>query len=143
MISKKIPIIKMETKQNNQTNCTIYKTLDLIGKKWALLIILTIYKLSNSSSKLQNGIRYSEIKNNLKYITSKILSTRLKELEKEKIITKSIDHSSIPIKSYYNLTESGKDLVIIITDIKTWGLKWKFENNNCNLIDCKNCNIKN
>jgi DNA-binding HxlR family transcriptional regulator len=70
--------------------CTVYKTIDLIGKKWSLLIILSIHKAEN------NKTRYTDIKNDLHQVTGKVLSKRLKELEDEKIITKSIDSSKSP-----------------------------------------------
>ena len=116
-------------------DCTIYKTLDIVGKKWSLLIILSIYK-GKSKEK-----RYSKIKKDLHTITPKILSTRLKELEKEKIIRKKIDSSSIPISTYYSLTECGTALIKIIQDLKKWGLEWKFKNKECTSTFCKQCKI--
>lgn len=115
-------------------SCTVYKTVDIVAKKWSLLIILSMYK--------GNGkLRYSEIKKDLKTITPKILSSRLKDLKEEKIVKKEIDSSSVPIKTYYSLTNSGIDLVKIIQDIKKWGLKWKIKNKVCEATFCKHCNL--
>lgn len=115
--------------------CTVYKTIDLIGKKWSLLIILSIYKAEN------NKIRYTNIKNDLNQITGKVLSKRLKELEDEKIITKSVDSSKIPINTFYSLTDSGEALIKIINEIKKWGLEYKFKNEDCKATFCKNCRL--
>jgi DNA-binding HxlR family transcriptional regulator len=114
-------------------SCTVYNTLNLIGKKWVLLIILSI----NKGDKDQR--RYSQIKKDLHGITGKILSLRLKELEKNRLIKKNKDISIIPNKTYYSLTRSGKSLLKIIKDIKTWGLNWNFPNKICSSTLCRNC----
>ena|SRR3989338_98468 len=117
-----------------EQDCTIYKTANFIGKRWTLLILLELYK----GPKLK---RYSEIKAGLKEITPKILSARLKELEKEGLITKKIDASQFPVKCEYALTKSGEDFIKIIQDMKKWALKWKVKNIICEKADCKECGL--
>lgn len=115
-------------------NCTIYRTADFIGKRWTLLILLELFKGKNKK-------RYSELKKKLPDITSKILSKRLKELEKEELVKKRIDSTKVPIKCEYSLTESGKDFINVIKDIKKWALRWKFNNKVCESFKCENCRI--
>lgn len=115
--------------------CTVEKTIDIISKRWSLSIVLSIYKDNNNSK------RYNQIKNDMKKITPKMLSMRLKELENEGIIKKKIDSKNIPIKTFYSLTDSGNDLIKIIQDIKSWGLKWKFDNKICENNACKECRL--
>jgi DNA-binding HxlR family transcriptional regulator len=114
--------------------CTLYKTVNFIGKKWTLLIILELYKMKNKK-------RFSEIKRNFSQITSKILSSRLKELEKEKLIKKTIDNSTIPIKCEYSLTKNGREFVKVLKEMKTWALKNKFNNKLCESRECFTCNL--
>jgi DNA-binding HxlR family transcriptional regulator len=116
-------------------DCTIYKTLDIVGKKWSLLIILELYKGGT------NEKRFNELKRGLKGITPKILSLRLSELEAQGLIKKNIDNSKVPIKCEYYLTESGKDFIHIIQEIKDWGIKWKFDNPECAATYCKQCQL--
>ena len=116
-------------------NCTVYKTIDYISKRWTLLILLELYKGEFYKR------RYSELKKSLPDITPKILSARLKELEKHDIITRAVDASCFPIKCEYSLTKSGKDLVNIIKDIKKWALTWKIKNKVCEQLDCKDCEL--
>lgn len=116
-------------------NCTVYKTVDFIAKKWTLLILLEIYKSTEGKK------RYTEIKNNLPEITPKVLSLRLKELEEQGLLTKQIDTSGFPIKCEYELTKSGLDFISIIKDIKSWALRWKIKNIECQQQDCKVCNL--
>ena len=114
-------------------DCTIYRTADFIGKRWTLLILLELYK--------SNTIRYSRLKKSLPGVTSKMLSARLKELEKERLVNKKIDANEFPIKCEYSLTKSGNEFIKVIQDMKKWALKWKIKNKVCNETDCKNCDI--
>ena len=116
-------------------DCTIYKVTSFVGKRWTLVILLELFK-GNSDWK-----RYSEIKNGLDGITPKVLSLRLKELEKEKMIRKKVDASNFPIKSEYSLTNSGKEFIKVIQDMKKWGLKWKVNNKICKNANCEDCQI--
>ena len=116
--------------------CTIYQTMDFASKKWMLLILLEMYK-SNKKK-----VRYSEIKNNMEEITPKVLSNRLKELEQQGLITKTIDASEFPVKSFYELSSSGIEFIDVIKSLKQWALKWKVRNKICQSIDCKHCPLK-
>ena len=122
----------MDTMDND---CTVYQTMEYLSKKWSLVILLEIFKGLNEKK------RYSEIKKNIPNISTKILSTRLKELEKEGALIKNIDTSSFPIKCEYSLTNSGKDLINIIKNIKNWALKWNIENQICEERNCKDCEL--
>lgn len=113
--------------------CTVNLTVKYLTKKWTLLIILELYKGEEYTR------RFSELKDALAEITSKILSERLKELEDEGIVTKKVDASSFPVRCDYTLTESGIDLVDVIRDIKRWALKWKIDNIPCGEQDCRTC----
>ncbi len=116
-------------------NCTVYKTADFIGKRWTIVILLALYKGNGGT------MRYNEIKKEIRGITPKILSARLKELEENSMVSKETDASSVPIKCYYSLTKSGEDFIRVVQDMKAWALKWNPENKVCKSTDCKNCKI--
>ncbi|MFW5987787.1 MAG: winged helix-turn-helix transcriptional regulator [Methanohalophilus sp.] len=115
--------------------CTLYKMMDIIGKRWTLCILLELHK----GDKYQK--QFNELKSMLGDITPKMLSTRLKELEAHGLVEKELDSSAIPIKSFYSLSESGQEFIEIIKEIKGWGLKWKFDNALCSVSDCKYCGV--
>ncbi len=115
--------------------CTIYQTANFIGKRWTMLILL---ELSKRDPKTKGFIK---LKNNLPQITSKILSSRLKELEQEGLITKKMDFKTFPKKSEYSLTASGKEFLHVIKEIKRWSLKWKVHNDTCEQTICQDCKI--
>jgi DNA-binding HxlR family transcriptional regulator len=99
------------------------------------LIVLELYKGKGGPK------RYSEIKKSLQGITPKMLSARLKELEKHGMIKKQVDTKTIPIKCEYSLTASGKDFVNVIKDIKTWGVRWGLGKTHCRETSCKSCDM--
>ena len=116
-----------------QDGCTVNQTVKYIAKKWTLLILLELYKGNDHRR------RFSELKDCLEGITQKVLSARLKELEREGLIENTVNNKSFPMKSYYNLTESGLEIIDIIKNMKSWALKWKIKNIECGCKDCCEC----
>jgi len=116
-----------------QESCTVSQTVRYLSKRWTLLIILELYKGEGYSR------RFSELRDALPGITPKVLSERLKELDIEEIITRTVDATAFPVRTEYTLTESGLEIIEIIRDIKRWALKWKIENIKCGGQDCKQC----
>jgi len=115
-------------------NCAVYSVSNLIGKRWTILIVLELYKGTNKWK------RFNQLKVKLPQITSKMLSARLKEFEKEGMLQKRVDSSVIPVKSEYSLTKRGEEFMEIIKHIKTWSLEY-VENKSCKSKNCKNCEI--
>ena len=116
-----------------QVGCTVNLTVRYIAKKWTLLILLELYKGETHKR------RFSELKSCLGGITQKVLSSRLRELEKEGLIENRVDKSSFPVKSEYILTPSGLEIISVIKDMKRWALKWKISNIDCGCQDCSKC----
>jgi DNA-binding HxlR family transcriptional regulator len=116
-----------------QEECTVNQTVNYIARKWTLLILLELYKGEGHTR------RFSELRSCLIGITQKVLSARLKELEKEGLVENSVDSTTFPAKSYYTLTESGLEIIDIIKNMKQWALKWKISNPECGCQDCSQC----
>ncbi|OPX72678.1 MAG: HxlR-like helix-turn-helix [Methanoregulaceae archaeon PtaB.Bin108] len=118
-----------------QDGCTVSQTVRYLSKRWTLLIILELYKGDGYTR------RFSELRDALSGITPKVLAERLKELEREEIITRHVDATAFPVRADYTLTESGLEIIEIIRGIKRWALKWKVENITCGNQDCKVCEL--
>lgn len=87
-----------------------HHTIELIGKRWNGIII---YHLLNGP------LRYHELLAKITGISDRLLTERLRELEKEGIVIKIIDpQSSRKVK--YQLTESGQQLETAINDLIIW-----------------------
>ena len=114
-------------------DCTVYKTTQYLTKKWALLVLFELYKGDSYTR------RFSELKDSLAGITSKVLSQRLKELEEEGLVGNRVDAGHFPVKSEYYLTESGLGLIEVIKHLKQWALTHKIDNIDCGNQNCKDC----
>ncbi len=114
--------------------CTVNLTLEYLGRKWAMLILLEIYKGGGRR-------RFGELKECLDGITSKVLTTRLKELEGQGLVVRMVDAQSVPVKVEYLLTPPGEEVIGIIKDLKSWALKWMIDNLDCQGQDCSSCDL--
>ncbi|MFJ7827223.1 winged helix-turn-helix transcriptional regulator [Psychrobacillus sp. NPDC096623] len=89
------------------------KAMELLGKRWTALIV---YQLIGGAK------RFNEIESSLP-ISGRLLSERLKELEKEGIVERTV-FSEVPIRVEYNLTEKGLALKEVVSEIETWSKEW-------------------
>lgn len=72
-------------------------------------------------------VRYKQFKQALKGISSKILSTRLKELEKSGVLER-LSYNEIPPRVEYKLNRKGQELVESMIDLLQWMKKWSKTN---------------
>ncbi len=91
------------------------KVVNMIGGKWKLRIICVLA--------FHEILRYGELKRLLSPITHKMLSTQLKELDKDGLINRK-EYQQIPPKVEYSLTQMGRDLEPVVREIHNWILKY-------------------
>jgi DNA-binding HxlR family transcriptional regulator len=94
----------------NGSDCGITKTLEIIGGKWTILIVRDL---------LEGPRRFGELENSLEGISPRTLAIRLKELEQDGILKR--DCSAGEAHPIYQLTEQGKSLQRILTQLRSWG----------------------
>ena len=101
-------------KNNFRSNCPIACTLDIVGDKWSLLIVRDML--------VQRKKTFKEFSNSSEKIAPGILSSRLKWLEENELITKQKlpDNQK---ENIYLLTEKGIELAPIMTEIILWSDK--------------------
>ncbi len=95
----------------DHSNCSISKTLKIIGSKWTMLILHLLF---------DETLRFGQLQKSLNGISPKTLSQRLKELEKDGIIKKEV-YIQIPLKVEYSLTAKGQSLKEIFSKMTEWG----------------------
>src|SRR5688572_17070124 len=86
--------------------CGIARALDLIGERWALLIVREL---------LFGPKRFSELKAGLAGASPNVLSQRLRELESGGVVQKR--------KLYYELSDRGRELHPILLQLGRWGAR--------------------
>lgn len=93
-----------------QLNCSIARTLSVIGDRWTLLVLRDAF----------SGIRRFEHFQASLGVTRHLLADRLKKLEREGILRRA-KYQDAPPRYEYRLTDKGFDLYPIILSILKWG----------------------
>lgn len=89
------------------------KAMELLGKRWTTLIL---YQLLDGSQ------RFNEIESALP-VSGRLLSERLKELEKEGLVERKV-FTEVPVRVEYSLTDKGKALEGAIREVEKWSQTW-------------------
>ncbi len=82
----------------------------IFEKKWVILIIKILLEYDKS---------FSSIKREIFGISDKVLSQRLKEMEKEELLKRHV-YTNIPIRVEYGLTEKGRNLKKAMYELTVW-----------------------
>lgn len=95
--------------------CPMDAMLRLISGPWTAYLLWTLHK---------NGpTRFGELRRLVGGISAKVLTERLKMLEKSGVITRT--HTpSIPPKVIYNLTEPGEEIMGIFEQLHNLAVRW-------------------
>ncbi len=105
----------MNKYRKKEIGCPVETTLDIIGKKWTVLIIRDL---------LSGKKRFGELLRSLSGISPRTLSARLSDLEKHKVIKKKT-YPVVPLKVEYSLDKRGHELKLILEQMRKWGAKYK------------------
>jgi DNA-binding HxlR family transcriptional regulator len=90
--------------------CSIARTLEVVGDRWALLVVREAFLGSH---------RFDEIQRNTG-APRDILAARLRKLVDEGVLERR-PYSDRPPRFEYHLTEAGRDLYPVITALRQWG----------------------
>lgn len=91
--------------------CPVSRCMQVIGGKWKIIIL---YALKNGTN------RFGALQKMINTISKQMLTTQLRELEKDGIITREI-FPEIPPRVEYTITPLGKTLFPIIEAMDKWG----------------------
>jgi DNA-binding HxlR family transcriptional regulator len=108
------PNLEHQARIQQQPECTVERTLEVIGGKWTTLILRDL---------LTGTKRFGELRSSLGNIPPKTLTERLRDLEDHGAL-KRVQHPEIPPRVEYTLTEKGRALGAIIDAMAHWGSRW-------------------
>lgn len=94
--------------------CGVACSLDLLGDKWTLLVVRDL---------LMGKHTYSELQASPEGIPTNILADRLKRLQRESIVCKSV-YQERPRRYVYHLTDKGNDLLPVLRSMVQWANKY-------------------
>lgn len=90
--------------------CGVTTALELVGERWALLIVRDL---------LVGSRRYTDLKRGLPRIPTNILSARLKELQQSGVVRRL----PLPHGLAYELTDYGRRLEDVVLALGRWGFE--------------------
>jgi DNA-binding HxlR family transcriptional regulator len=101
----------MAGKRTYGDRCGVARALDLVGERWALLIVREL---------LLGPKRFTDLRTGLPHVSPDVLSQRLRELEEAGILARIKLPPPVAAR-VYELTQRGKDLKPIILELGRWG----------------------
>ena len=115
-------VTDMQSKNEVVCYCPIEGVIDVISKKWALLIINAI---GNYGS-----LRFNRLMEELNGISPKTLADTLKQLQNEKLLKRE-SFAEIPPRVEYSLTNDGQGLRQAVVPILKWAATRQGLNGKC------------
>jgi DNA-binding HxlR family transcriptional regulator len=103
----------MQLTNLSEWNCSIAKTLDVVGEWWTLLILRDAF----------SGLRRFDDFHESLGMARSVLAARLRKLTDHGILTRT-QYSEHPPRYEYRLTEKGKALFPVIAALLRWGDEW-------------------
>lgn len=95
--------------------CPAYHhAIELIGRRWSGVIIRAM---------IHGATRFSDIHAAIPGISDRLISERLKELEAEGVVVRTVVPST-PVRVDYALTEKGRALGDVVAAVATWAEVW-------------------
>jgi DNA-binding HxlR family transcriptional regulator len=97
--------------RNYNDPCGTARALDIIGERWALLVVREL---------LLGPKRFGQLRTGLSGVSPNVLSQRLRELEDAGIVQRSMLDPPASV-AVYDLTERGRALETILIELGRWG----------------------
>lgn len=95
--------------------CPVETTLTLIGDKWKVLILRDL---------LTGTKRFGELKKSIGNVSQKVLTTQLRAMEENGLLTRTV-YAEVPPRVEYTLTDLGRSLKPILDAMWNWGEEYK------------------
>lgn len=95
----------------DDAECRLFReAAELAGKKWTAATLLALAR---------GAERFSEIAASIEGISDRLLSARLRELETQGLVERTVIPST-PVQIRYGLTATGSDLIRILHPLVQW-----------------------
>ena len=95
--------------------CPVATTVQLIGRKWKLLIMRNL---------MMRPWRFNELKKSLEGISQKVLTDSLRSMEEDGLITRTV-YPEVPPRVEYALSDLGETMRPILDAMQEWGTNYK------------------
>ena len=100
---------------DRRSNCAVEATLGVIGGRWKGVVLFWL---------LDGKLRFGELRRKLPNCTERMLTTQLRELEEDGLLTRTV-YAEVPPRVEYELTAFGASLRPILLGMCEWGQRYK------------------
>ena len=110
--------VEAESSEGYSAFCPFYhRAVELIGRRWTGAIVRAL---------LGGADRFSDLVAAIPGLSDRLLSERLKELEAEGIVLRTVVPET-PVRIHYHLTDKGRALASVVDALSDWAHAWLVE----------------
>lgn len=103
------------SRSSREDSCAeFHQAIELIGRRWTGMVV---------RSMLNGATRFCDIAVAVPNMSDKMLAKRLKELEAQNIITRTVT-ADTPVRVDYELTAKGRALEGVMGALRKWADRW-------------------
>ena len=108
--------LSVEPETQQKAFCPLYHhAVEVLGRRWTGAIVRAM---------LSGATRFGDLTGTIPGLSDRMLSERLKELEREGIVERLVTPST-PVRIDYHLTTKGKALGTVVQAIADWAEVWE------------------
>lgn len=100
--------------RNPVYNCPVEVAMELVGGRWTAVVLAHLK---------ESPRRFSELGRLIPDISEKMLTQRLRSMESEGIVSRTV-RSDTPPHVEYDLTDAGRSLAPVLQSLYDWGEHW-------------------
>src|ERR1700736_1999126 len=95
--------------------CPLYhEAVELVGRRWTGAILRVL---------MDGPLRFSEVAQAVPELSDRLLSERMKELERRGIVERTVI-SGPPLRVEYQLSEMGREFEPALSELHRWANRW-------------------
>jgi DNA-binding HxlR family transcriptional regulator len=95
--------------------CPFYhEAVELVGRRWTGAILRVL---------MDGPLRFSEVAQAVPELSDRLLSERMKELERRGIVERTV-LAGPPLRVEYELSEMGRELEPALSELQQWANRW-------------------
>ncbi len=108
--------VVVATLEGRPACCPYYhRAIELIGRRWTGAIVSVLIH--------RRALRFGEIAEAVPELSDRLLSERMKELERHGVVTRTVREGR-PVRVEYELTEMGRELAPTVHELECWARRW-------------------
>jgi DNA-binding HxlR family transcriptional regulator len=102
-----------EAPLDERTVAALQQAVSVLAAKWSVVVL----------ARLSGGThRFNELTRQIDGVSRRMLSTTLRQLERDGLIERHVDAARVPARVSYELSTSGEALLSALTPLAGWGL---------------------